>query len=374
VPLQKSNLVSTSLGHGYQSFVWGFDKGKMDGFDLNQFEATHQPAGTYGYQYVDPAQIQPYWALAKQYVLGDHMFQTQGSGSFTAHQDLIAGGTALNSKESVIDLPSHVPWGCDAPAGTVTTLITSDGAYLSNKGPFPCFDYKTMRDVLDAKHVSWKYYVPPFTTGSVGVFWSAFDAIRAVRYDQRQWKSNISSPETNIFKDIAKGRLPAVSWLIPDAANCDHPTQAGTGSDTGPSWVASIVNAVGASPEWKSTAIVVVWDDWGGLYDHVPPPQLDYQGLGFRVPMLVVSPYARIAPGAKAGYVSHTQYEFGSILRFVEDNWGLERLGSTDVRAASIGDVFDFTKPPRKFVPIAAKYSRAYFEHHASSYRPLDDE
>ena len=80
----------------------------------------------------------------------------------------------------------------------------------------------------------------------------------------------------------------------------------------------------------------MVWEDWGGWYDHVAPPQLDYAGLGFRVPMIVVSPYA------KAGYVSHTQYEFGSIIRFVEDTWNLGRLGTTDTRAASMDDVFDF--------------------------------
>ncbi|MFY9884269.1 MAG: alkaline phosphatase family protein [Candidatus Cybelea sp.] len=103
---------------------------------------------------------------------------------------------------------------------------------------------------------------------------------------------------------------------------------------------------VGKSQYWNSTAIIVVWEDWGGWYDHVAPPQLDYAGLGFRVPMIVVSPYA------KAGYVSHTQYEFGSIIRFVEDTWNLGRLGTTDTRAASMDDVFDFSQKPRKFSAI----------------------
>jgi phospholipase C len=133
--------------------------------------------------------------------------------------------------------------------------------------------------------------------------------------------------------------------------------------------VADLVNAVGQSPYWKSTAIIILWDDWGGFYDNVRPPFRDRSGgLGFRVPMLVVSPYAR------QGYVSHTQYEFGSILRFIEDNWLLGRLGTSDVRATSIADCFDFAQAPRKFEPIRATYGRAYFEHQPPSYEAVDSE
>ncbi|MGC1380264.1 MAG: alkaline phosphatase family protein, partial [Candidatus Baltobacteraceae bacterium] len=128
----------------------------------------------------------------------------------------------------------------------------------------------------------------------------------------------------------------------------------------------SIVNAIGQSQYWDTTALVIVWDDWGGGYDHGPPPQLDYAGLGFRVPMIVVSPYA------KQGYVSHTQYEFGSVVRFVEDVWNLGRLGTTDTRAASIDDVFDFSQQPRKFTKIQAKYSKQYFERQLPSNVPVD--
>jgi len=172
--------------------------------------------------------------------------------------------------------------------------------------------------------------------------------------------------------DISNEALPAVSWIVPDRQNSDHP---GAGSDTGPSWVASIVNAVGQSSYWSSTAIVVVWDDWGGFYDHVPPPfQDDWGGLGFRVPMLVVSPYAKQGQSSQGGYISHTQYEFGSILKFVEDNFGLGRLGTTDVRANSIADCFDFLQKPRPFKRIPAQYSRRYFEMQRPSYEPVDEE
>jgi len=196
----------------------------------------------------------------------------------------------------------------------------------------------------DAQKISWKYYVPAlFGGGLAGAYWNPFDAISAVRYSA-EFTTNISSPETNFFSDVSSGSLPAVSWVSPNSQNSDH---AGFGKqDTGPAWVAKVVNAVGKSKYWNTTAIIVVWEDWGGWYDHVAPPQLDYAGLGFRVPMIVVSPYA------KAGYVSHTQYEFGSIVRFFEDTWNLGRLGTTDTRAASIDDTFDFNQKPRKFSSI----------------------
>ena len=121
-----------------------------------------------------------------------------------------------------------------------------------------------------------------------GDLWSAFDAIKQVRYGS-EWQTNVSSTQ-NVLGDISGGKLASVVWVCPDFANSDHP---GSKPDTGPSWIAQVVNAIGDSQYWNTSAIVVVWDDWGGLYDHVPPPQLDYQGLGMRVPMLIVSPYAK---------------------------------------------------------------------------------
>jgi phospholipase C len=364
IPLKKSDLESPLTPNtGYQYWLRDYNHASMNGFDL---VSVGGGSGRYVYQYVDPAKIQPYWNLARQYALADHMFQTQGSGSFTAHQDLIAGGSAINSSFSLIDFPTQLPWGCDAPAGTVTSLITKDNRYLPNQGPFPCLKYRTLRDLLNAQGLSWRYYTPQLGQNFGGEIWNAFEAIQAVR-NGSEWGTNVSWPESNVFKDIANDSLPAVSWVIPDFQNSDHP---GAGSDTGPSWVAQVVNAIGKSPAWNSTAIVIVWDDWGGWYDHVAPPATRaYGGLGFRVPMIVVSPYA------KRGYITHNQYEFGSIVKLVEDNWSLPRLGTTDTRAASfIQDVFDFTQSPRTFVPFAAPYSRTYFEHQRPSNRPVDTE
>ena len=375
VPLQEVNLVeSCDFHHSYNNYLKAYDGGKMDGFNLEGATGKCKNKASGQYQYVNPTQIAPYWDMAMQYVLADQMFQTQGSGSFTAHQDLIAGGTTFNKKKtkSLVDVPTGAPWGCDAPPGTRTSDLEFVGSvlkYKKHKGPFPCMNYETMRDLLDAMSISWKYYSPP-VEGGTGSLWNAFDAIKAVR-DGPEWGVNVTNSDTQIFTDISGNALPAVSWVIPDGTDSDHPGQ--KAGDGGPSWVASVVDAIGRSTYWKTTAIVVVWDDWGGFYDHVPPPFQDhYGGLGFRVPMIVVSAYA--LGGGSPNYVSHTQYEFGSILKFIEQTFGLGSLGTSDERATSIVDCFDFTQQPRLFTVIPSKHNRSYFIHRGPTNVPVDTE
>lgn len=375
VSLTEVNLKQRcDFGHAWGGFKRDLDGGKMDGFNLEGGGNCHGQAGLGPYQYVNPAQVAPYWDIAGQFVLADHMFQTQGSGSFTAHQDLIRGGTMFGDHgvRSLVDYPSALPWGCDAAPGTATSILllkASELHYRHFGGPFPCMNYMTMRDLLDAKGVSWKYYTPAFLEG--GGEWNAFDAIRAVRYGP-EWGVNVVSPEKDVLTDISNGALPALSWVIPDKTNSDHPD---SGSDHGPSWVATVVNAIGeSSTYWPNTAIIILWDDWGGFYDHVPPPLQDqWGGLGFRVPALVVSAYTPPA-NASNGYISHTPYEFGSILKFVEQTFGLGSLGTTDQRATSISDCFDFNQQPRAFTVIPTLYSRAYFERQRPSNQPVDTE
>ena len=374
IPLTQVALAQRcDFSHTYKIFLKDYDGGKMDGFSLAGGTGHCRNKATAPYQYVNPNDIKAYWNLAKQYVLADHLFQTQGSGSFTAHQDLIAGGTSLNAPKtrSLVDLPTHAPWGCDAPKWVRTSLLVdadSQIEYEGGKGPFPCLTYKTVRDLLDKKGVSWKYYSNPVDGGS-GATWNPFEAIKAVRYSS-EWGTNVTTSDMQIFDDISNGSLPQVSWIIADSQNSDHPSNH---SDTGPSWVASIVNAIGQSPYWSSSAIVVTWDDWGGFYDHEPPPFFDqWGGLGFRVPMIVISPYAR--GGGTPNYVSHTQYEFGSILRFVEDTFDLGTLGNTDERATSIADCFNFQRRPRAFKSIPAKYSLKFFRRQRPSNLPVDTE
>jgi phospholipase C len=231
------------------------------------------------------------------------------------------------------------------PPYTTTPVIFKNGK-IKVQGPFPCFNqYKTVADVLDASNVSWKYYVQAMSgkyEDFSGDVWNAFDAIKSVRYGA-DWKKNIISPNSQVMNDATTGQLPAVSYVIPTLQDSDHPASA---CPNGPSWVASVVDAIGKSPEGKNTLILVTWDEWGGWYDGVPPPQLDYTTLGNRIPLIIISPYA------KKHYVSKTQYEFGSILKFIEQNFGTASLNSTDVRANSIVDSLDFTQKPTAFKPI----------------------
>jgi phospholipase C len=371
VQLRPIGMPGINISHGWGDALNDWDGGRMDHFDENPI-GPGQEAGSYAYRYVARQYIEPYWTMAERYVLADHMFPTMFGGSFTAHLDLIAGTTNLAAILAEVDTPDAQPWGCDAPLGTRTSVLDSSRQETVDGGPFPCFtQFETMANLFDAAGVSWAYYAPAVTSKNPGgTFWSEFDAIADVRHGP-DWTRNVVSPPTKVLHDASHGALPDVSWVIPDAADSDHP---GDGT-TGPSWVAGIVNAIGESAYWKSTAIVVVWDDWGGWYDSVPPPQRDFRGLGIRVPCIIISPYA------KRGYVSHTVYEFGSILKFIEEAFALPSLeslgrgsGYSDTRAYSISDSFDFKQKPGPFDPIAAPYARSYFLSRRPSMRPPDDQ
>jgi phospholipase C len=338
----------------------------MDGFNFIG-DNGNNPSNNFAYMYVNPSDIKPYWDMAKQYGLSDHMFTTQGSGSFTGHFDLVAGTSQLKPSWSLIDYPNEwADWGCNTTNGHFFPAAPGP-----NAGPFPCvkFPTKTMRDLLDGAGLSWKYYTPKYIPGGIGAEWDAFSALSEVYNDPNEWGTNVNWPETNVFNDIANDALPAVSWVIPDSDNSDHPWGPNNHTDNGPSWVASIVNAVGQSAYWNSTAVIVTWDDFGGYFDHEPPAFFDKMGgLGFRVPMLVVSPYV------KAGTISHTQYEFASILKFVEQNFGLPSMHTTDDRARSMSDMFDFAQKPRKFKTIQSALKKEFFIRQPHDAKKKDDD
>ncbi len=328
-------------GHIHAAFKAAYDHGKNDGFDLEGYDKNPSDKPNYQYANVPPQETADYFAFGEQYAVGDRMFQSNSGPSYPAHQYLIAGQSA-----NVSSVPNKKPWGCDAPPGTFTFVTLpsnpSEGALqdTTTKGPFPCFDYQTLGDLMDAKGVTWAFYAPAYNLGAYQ--WSAYDAIRHIRYGP-DWTNNVLSPETTILSDIQNNNLRQVSYVVPDFANSDH---AIAGSNTGPAWVSSIIDAVGNSPYWSSTAVIVTWDDWGGWFDHVVPPQLDAMGLGFRVPILIVSPYV------KGHYVSHVQHEFGSIVKFIEETYGLPSLGQTDVRSDDLSDFFDLSQPVMPFARI----------------------
>ena len=169
-----------------------------------------------------------------------------------------------------------------------------------------------------------------------------------------------------MLKDIAACRLRSLSWVVPTGANSDH---AEINDGGGPSWVAAIVNAIGNSTAcdsntgyWKNTAILITWDDWGGWYDHEPPqilaqPVGDYQ-YGFRVPLLFVSAYT------PAGYINNERHDFGSVLRFLEHNFGIPEgaLNFADSRATNdLSAFYDLSRQPRVFQTIPAPKNAAFF-------------
>jgi phospholipase C len=343
----KVDLASMSLSgevdvcHAHPCWSKTYDGGKLDGFDLI---SPRGQASTYPYAYIPQSETKPYWALAKSFTFADRMFQSNSGPSFPAHLYLIAGQSQMASEN-----PGGPVWGCDSPQGTTVSVVGSDGK--EHAGPFPCFKMPTLGDEMDRAGVSWKYYTPQLYWG--GSIWSAFDAIKQIRYGP-DWKNNVVSPETRILNDIADGKLPQVSWVVPNGEDSDHPVFT---TDLGPSWVGSIANAVGGSRYWDSTAIFIIWDDWGGWYDHVAPPQLDSMGLGYRVPFIVVSPYAR------KSYVSHTQHEFGSVLKFTEEAFGLPSLGGVDVRADDLADCFDFAQEPLEYTQVPTDVPASHFTH-----------
>lgn len=332
VPLTEVPLAeNVDLPHHHVAWWRAWDRGKMDGFART---GAVDPA--YPYSYVRQSDIAAYWTLAKRYTLSDRMFQSNTGPSFPAHQYMIAGQSA-NAAES----PTALPWGCDAPAGTTVPLLGPNGTVLP--GPFPCFDYRTVGDVLDQAGISWRYYSPS-AAGERSSF-TGFEAIRHIFYGQ-DWESKVISPQTTVLTDITAGHLAHVTWVVPDMRHSDHP---GNNSSEGPQWVASVVNAIGASKFWSSTAIFITWDDWGGWYDHVAPNQVDKMGPGFRVPLIVVSPYA------KHGYVSHQNVETASLLTYIEKNFRLPSLNARDATAGDLSDCFDYRQEVRPFTTIPTR-------------------
>ncbi len=313
---------------------------RMNGFDSEQvYGSPHNGQ----YAYVPHAESKPYWDMAHEFVLADKMFASQLDESFVAHQYIIAA-----QAHSSVDVPFSY-WGCGGGKTDAVEIIKHDRMYGGQQQP--CFNYETLGDELDNAGLEWRFYTSHYQVPFSGL-WSGYQAVRHI-YHGPDWKKDVITPQSRFLKDVRANKLASFTWITPLCKNSDHPACGGGG---GPSWVASIVNAVGESKFWDSTVIFVQWDDWGGFYDAIPPPHKGYDGLGFRVGLIVISPYAR------KNYVSKVQYETASVLRFAEDTFGLAQLSDADTRATSpAGDCLDFKQTPRKFVPIKAPEDAAFF-------------
>jgi phospholipase C len=342
---QADQMPNDITGHGWFDAITGMDGGKMDRFDLVTAGSVN---GDYlGFQQLHQTDIPNYWKYAQNFVLADNMFSSLQGASFPNHLYTIAaqsGGVWNNTLQ--IDGHGQI-WGCDANPNAQVPALDSN---LIVTKPFPCFDFQTLADLLDGAGLTWKYYAP--SKGSAGYVFSTYDAINHIR-NTSLWTEHVF-PDTQFAIDAKAGNLPNVAWLV-TTGKSSYGTGGGGGSTTsvdnnehppgsvcsGENWSVTQLNALMNGPNWSSSAVFLTYDDFGGFYDHVPPPSVDIYGLGPRVPLLIISPYA------KTGYISHTQYELSSILKFAEEVFGLPSLGQRDVIANDTTDSFDFTQSPR---------------------------
>jgi phospholipase C len=343
------------ISHEHSAYEIEHANGKLNGFNnvlsaCQEGQVCPRPV-VRAYGYVPRSEVLPYFTMARRYTFADRMFQSNEGPSFPAHQYILSGtstianGSQLRASGNPFNPSGGFTGGCDSPPGSFVWLIDPYGN--ENQATYPCFNRLTLMDLLDAKSLSWRYYQANLGAG----LWHGPDAILHIR-NSKGYSTHVVAPPKTILLDVAHGRLANVVWVTPTSAASDH---SGITNGTGPSWVASVVNAIGQSRYWNDTAIFVTWDDWGGWYDHVPPPQYNSYELGFRVPLIVISPYA------KQRYVSHRQHEFGSILKFAEETFGLRSMGTTDVRSDDLSDCFDFSRPPTRFEKIPAQFPANYF-------------
>ena len=318
------------INHGWGAALEGMDGGKMDRFDLN--DGANVNGNLLAYTQLTAADIPNYFRYAHHFVLSDAMFSSIKSSSFANHLYIVAAQDNNALDLNVGGLPQGNPaWGCDSPAGYVALLMDTAGN-LSEQPP--CWDFQTLADSLQNAGVSWGFYAP--AKGVPGHNFSTLDAISHIRYSPL-WTTNVF-PDTKFIHDAKSGTLPAVSWLSTGIGS-EHPNLSSV--CVGENWTVNQINAIMQGPDWNSTAIFLTWDDFGGFYDHVTPPGVDAFGLGPRVPLLIISPYA------KPGHISRTRYEFASILKFIEERYGLPPLTARDAGANDTTDSFDFTQTPQ---------------------------
>jgi phospholipase C len=329
-------LLTRDLCHGHSCGLTDWHGGAMDGWLEGDPKNVSDHLAFAQYLEKD---IPNYWGYARHFVLADHFFSSMIGPSFPGHSFFLAAqaGWALGNPTQL------VPWGCDDAAGTtVDTLV--DGTCTVAK-VFPCFDYPTVPDLLpDA--ITWKFYgsqEPPL----IGETWSLFDAVDHIR-NTAAWKQHVVDV-SQFDKDVANGTLPNVVWLVNQDLNDEHPP---FGICGGENWVVKRVNELMKSPYWNRSVILMAWDDFGGWYDHVPPPQ-QYgcdasapYGLGMRLPLIVVSPYAR------PGFVLKSVSSQASVPRLIEALFHLPQLHSLDPAAqdgdqvSDLMEALDFSQKP----------------------------
>jgi phospholipase C len=322
VRLTEPPIPPPNVTHEWGAAHIAINGGAMDGFCRADKKKPYQP-----YVQYQQADLPNYWTYASQFELADNMFSSLTGASFGNHLYL----AAATSNQFITNPPSPgagVSWGCDAPPKTRAKRAVDNKIIWA----FPCMEAVTLSDLLDDSDFTWHYYAGE--EHSSGYLWSIFDSVPHIRYGN-EWATNVSPPE-QFASDVAAGKLANFTWVMPRFGFSEH---APSGLCPGENWTVGIINAIMQSPYWSNTVIFLAWDDWGGYYDHVPPPAVDYFGLGIRVPLIIISPYA------KQGII-HTQYEFASVLKFAEETFGLPTLTQRDEEANDLMDAFDFHQSP----------------------------
>jgi phospholipase C len=335
------------LGHEFDDGVVAVNGGRMDGFDL-----VNQGEDLRGYSSFTRRGIPAYWAYADEFVLTDRMFSSVYGPTLPEHLYLL-GAQSAGAVSNLI--PTEVERKgayCDDPGDMVTAfrklrkdekkrvMTLEEQAAADQIREYweivrACFDFEVLPDLLNDAGVSWRYHF-----SENGLWFNALRAIRHIRYSKYWGPNAVKETEftDNLMEDIKNGDLQEVTWVVPAKGFNEHP--GGPSVCMGENWTVAHINALMNSEYWKETAIFVLWDDFGGFYDHVPPPHYDVMGLGPRVPVLVISPWA------KQGYVDHTTYEFASILKFIERLHGLPCMTQRDCIADDMFGAFDFSRQP----------------------------
>ncbi|MDA4124758.1 MAG: hypothetical protein OK438_04815 [Thaumarchaeota archaeon] len=318
---ESAGLLTNSWGAAHQAYA----NGKMNGF------ITAQGGNTETMGYYDMKDIPYYWDYAGHYLLADNFFSSLMGPTFPNHLYIASGASG-------------------PVAGNYGWLV--NGSIIANLGdsyPYSSLSlgWSTLAQEMSMKNVSWNWYDgdPDVTVGGA---WNVLPLFGYFQHHPDQVTQHIKS--TQYFSpDIQAGKLASVTWVIPGSwepptypSGCsgvdtsEHPPAR---SDCGMDYVSYLVNQVMKSSYWNSTTIVLTWDDWGGFYDHVAPPRVDNFGLGFRVPTLVISPWVKHS-------IDHTQYEFGSMLKFAETTFGLPSLGTRDASVKDMTSMYDFGQTP----------------------------
>jgi|ERR1022692_338697 phospholipase C len=372
---------SYDVSHSHEGFTTTCDVNsagvcRMDGAANTDCTGTCPSHPHYKYVNNSSSILNPYLTLATSYGWANYMFQTNQGPTFPSHQFLFGGTSAPSAADDAAGTfassnmfpdANNPMAGCIAPSNIHVTLVEANG---KSGQIYPCFEHETLSDLLQSIAVSWKYYTPG--AASIVTAPNAIDHICVPSEPTggvctgSDWTNSVVINPAQVLTDIGNCNLAGVTWVTPSGKNSDH---ANSNTGGGPSWVASIVNAIGNHPQckdnevyWDNTAILITWDDWGGWYDHEPPTFLagvegDFQ-YGFRVPFIVVSAYTQ------AGYVDNNRMDFGTVLRFVEHNVGIAEgsLNFADARASGdLSEFFNLSQVPRPFQTVPSLHDATYF-------------